>query len=109
MATVDLAHRVVEVLHIGKQGDLLHAAAWVRKGRPVWTANRRLSCAATAQNRGSRNLLEESGPAGRLSLTRYCQPGQFCRGLLKCAPRSEEHTSGLQSRENLVCRLLLEK
>src|SRR5690606_21342520 len=29
--------------------------------------------------------------------------------LLKDAPRSEEHTSELQSRENLVCRLLLEK
>src|SRR6266700_6884232 len=28
---------------------------------------------------------------------------------LRCAPRSEEHTSELQSRENLVCRLLLEK
>src|SRR5690606_41994364 len=26
-----------------------------------------------------------------------------------CAARSEEHTSELQSRENLVCRLLLEK
>src|SRR5690606_41324459 len=26
-----------------------------------------------------------------------------------CARRSEEHTSELQSRENLVCRLLLEK
>src|SRR5215475_15906134 len=26
-----------------------------------------------------------------------------------CAPRSEEHTSELQSRENLVCRHLLEK
>src|SRR5690606_40252744 len=28
---------------------------------------------------------------------------------LRCAARSEEHTSELQSRENLVCRLLLEK
>src|SRR5690606_42040759 len=28
---------------------------------------------------------------------------------LRCDPRSEEHTSELQSRENLVCRLLLEK
>src|SRR5690606_39352867 len=27
----------------------------------------------------------------------------------KLFPRSEEHTSELQSRENLVCRLLLEK
>src|SRR6266700_7329041 len=30
------------------------------------------------------------------------------RGRSPC-PRSEEHTSELQSRENLVCRLLLEK
>src|SRR5436309_8599544 len=29
--------------------------------------------------------------------------------LLKLTVRSEEHTSELQSRENLVCRLLLEK
>src|SRR5436309_7723118 len=27
----------------------------------------------------------------------------------RCGMRSEEHTSELQSRENLVCRLLLEK
>src|SRR6266511_4426029 len=31
------------------------------------------------------------------------------RGELLDDPRSEEHTSELQSRENLVCRLLLEK
>src|SRR5690606_41250073 len=31
------------------------------------------------------------------------------RGGRIAAPRSEEHTSELQSRENLVCRLLLEK
>src|SRR5690606_40378043 len=31
------------------------------------------------------------------------------RTLLLHQPRSEEHTSELQSRENLVCRLLLEK
>src|SRR5690606_40928824 len=28
---------------------------------------------------------------------------------IRCHSRSEEHTSELQSRENLVCRLLLEK
>src|SRR6266511_3375332 len=32
-----------------------------------------------------------------------------CRAVRRRAPRSEEHTSELQSRENLVCRLLLEK
>src|SRR5690606_41627295 len=30
------------------------------------------------------------------------------RGWFRRLPRSEEHTSELQSRENLVCRLLLE-
>src|SRR5690606_41380740 len=44
---------------------------------------------------------------------RLCERGpQFSGHLarhLPCAERSEEHTSELQSRENLVCRLLLEK
>src|SRR2546430_8441218 len=31
------------------------------------------------------------------------------RGAGRSAPRSEEHTSELQSQSNLVCRLLLEK
>src|SRR5207302_4124515 len=35
------------------------------------------------------------------------QSGRFLPGLI--VGRSEEHTSELQSRENLVCRLLLEK
>src|SRR5690606_41770615 len=30
-------------------------------------------------------------------------------GIRRDRPRSEEHTSELQSRENIVCRLLLEK
>src|SRR5256884_3121000 len=32
-----------------------------------------------------------------------------CRARLAATPRSEEHTSELQSRLHLVCRLLLEK
>src|SRR5204862_7314336 len=32
-----------------------------------------------------------------------------CNGFLKSSSRSEEHTSELQSRRDLVCRLLLEK
>src|SRR5690606_41326622 len=35
------------------------------------------------------------------------RPENYTRDYL--GPRSEEHTSELQSRENLVCRLLLEK
>src|SRR5690606_39607894 len=42
---------------------------------------------------------------------RRWQPGNRspARAAAKVARRSEEHTSELQSRENLVCRLLLEK
>src|SRR5690606_40378252 len=39
-------------------------------------------------------------------------PGQLVGGepsLSRVAPRSEDHTSKLQSRENIVCCLLLEK
>src|SRR5260370_10302268 len=39
-----------------------------------------------------------------------CTPPRGRAGsLLACGPRSEEHTSELQSHLNLVCRLLLEK
>src|SRR5436309_8742880 len=40
----------------------------------------------------------------------WSAPPEFRSKTRRCAPaRSEEHTSELQSRENLVCRLLLEK
>src|SRR5690606_40424970 len=47
-----------------------------------------------------------SGPslAGALCPFLHCANQEF-----PPFPRSEEHTSELQSRENLVCRLLLEK
>src|SRR5690625_5670203 len=37
------------------------------------------------------------------------QPAEGCIGFAVRIPRSEEHTSELQSRGHLVCRLLLEK
>src|SRR5687768_17715102 len=42
------------------------------------------------------------------ALRRRCVRQPDSRGILE-APRSEEHTSELQSRLHLVCRLLLEK
>src|SRR5690606_41532957 len=50
-------------------------------------------------------------PAGNLLVHLLSPPGQSGHrlGPLGHQPRSEEHTSELQSRENLVCRLLLEK
>src|SRR5436309_14246580 len=54
---------------------------------------RMATASATASCRVSRRMGTTSDPAGG-------------RGACR---RSEEHTSELQSRENLVCRLLLEK
>src|SRR5690606_39938914 len=39
----------------------------------------------------------------------FLDEGENFAKLREIVPRSEEHTSELQSRENLVCRLLLEK
>src|SRR5436309_9030718 len=44
---------------------------------------------------------------GRTTSSASCLLWESCGSLL--LSRSEEHTSELQSRENLVCRLLLEK
>src|SRR2546421_5990640 len=49
-----------------------------------------------------------SQPASASSSRRSCGSySSLCSGSEKC--RSEEHTSELQSRSDLVCRLLLEK
>src|SRR2546430_5436867 len=53
-------------------------------------------CARLDQRRDARGAVE---PAAAL----------LRRGRARRAPRSEEHTSELQSQSNLVCRLLLEK
>src|SRR3712207_8510608 len=58
---------------------------FVREPRPGWCL-------------GSRSGGEAVEGAGRVG-----------RHLRSCVPRSEEHTSELQSRQYLVCRLLLEK
>src|SRR5690606_40164382 len=58
--------------------------------------------------------VRETSPAypgtARGSATRPLRPSPCCnRDSTSRGCRSEEHTSELQSRENLVCRLLLEK
>src|SRR5690606_40314029 len=45
----------------------------------------------------------------RIPATRPATPWRRACGRSRSSTRSEEHTSELQSRENLVCRLLLEK
>src|SRR5258706_8479681 len=48
-------------------------------------------------------------PYTTLFRSRRCGPRCWRAWRSRCRPRSEEHTSELQSLTNLVCRLLLEK
>src|SRR5258707_7376389 len=52
-------------------------------------------------------LFRSSAPRARDC--RHARPQRSLRGSCRTQPRSEEHTSELQSRQYLVCRLLLEK
>src|SRR5690606_41316939 len=64
---------------------------------------------------GHRAHVDHAAAAGQLDEAPGLEPGQqqvaiaFGDHALGVVVRSEEHTSELQSRENLVCRLLLEK
>src|SRR5690606_41284011 len=59
-------------------------------------------------DRGRAVLLRRGGPQGTGRHERRGLVGP-ARDVRSHDPRSEEHTSELQSREKLVCRLLLEK
>src|SRR3989449_10581295 len=61
------------------------------------------------QGNGTRGALQlKCGPATIRCLRKFCWIASL-RTRLGSASRSEEHTSELQSRLHLVCRLLLEK
>src|SRR5271165_6545068 len=92
----------------------------VRERRPI----RRLSftpCQACFTSRGTWPRLTRRRSCSTSRITRSsisnftnrrtsaCWDSRFQSNQLVSLSRSEEHTSELQSRENLVCRLLLEK
>src|SRR2546427_7241523 len=59
--------------------------------------------------RGIRALYRTAEQDGTFSYTFFKGVGRTIEGADAALPRSEEHTSELQSQSNLVCRLLLEK
>src|SRR5690606_41514903 len=64
------------------------------------------TAARTSSSAGSSSSSSSASAAPTIRMQRSLNHVQNWRNVL---PRSEEHTSELQSRENLVCRLLLEK
>src|SRR3712207_7383976 len=65
-----------------------------------------LSSSVQRFERQERRPRRVEGTRPDLTLHEASQPGDPCN---KASGRSEEHTSELQSRQYLVCRLLLEK
>src|SRR5690606_39721418 len=85
------------------------------RGRRRW----RLAEASARPHPGARDLLAPLAGDGQATVAaevaagdlrpRRVLPALVLRGVDHAQHRSEEHTSELQSRENIVCRLLLEK
>src|SRR5690606_18281751 len=82
------------------------AAVLLRPGVGAGTARLRLAVATVARLALAARLLAAAAPLGRLGVHAQRLAGLEAGHRFH---RSEEHTSELQSREKLVCRLLLEK
>src|SRR3712207_8055411 len=63
---------------------------------------------STGPTRGRSSSTDRRGPS-RIRARRSTPGSAWCTSTSSWSPRSEEHTSELQSRQYLVCRLLLEK
>src|SRR5256884_4943834 len=82
-----------------------------RRSLPSFPQDRRprpLPCCCASLRRFPPPRTSGSGPSGRSRRLR-CSPVIWARWCRQTSSRSEEHTSELQSRLHLVCRLLLEK
>src|SRR5690606_41059185 len=92
------------------RGGPLPRAHWFGTARSLCRSCRSLLTSALADRLTARRHRRARG-SGRGGLLLLAGLALTARGALGLHPRrrSEEHTSELQSRENLVCRLLLEK
>src|SRR5690606_40521131 len=97
-------HSSYFTLHPAASPALLPYTTLFRSGQTVRrssTGSRRPSAWAWPITSGSHHHSTRPAPGTTTTASPRCRT--------TCASRSEEHTSELQSRENLVCRLLLEK
>src|SRR5690606_40602629 len=80
-------------------------STWVPSGRRTLTVIAR----STRRNTSRATLTPEMTSGSRATTAAAAGPPSPSSTHALVTSRSEEHTSELQSRENLVCRLLLEK
>src|SRR5438874_9248810 len=74
--------------------------------RSAWSGRCREDCSSGQDHRRQRSPFEVGPGLPKLC---GCTHGRRRAACASSGPRSEEHTSELQSRRDLVCRLLLEK
>src|SRR5436309_1968133 len=118
-----LATRRVRLLQVGLRGIPVHVQEGATVGDPGMgervarvDLDRSLEHPTRILNTSVPKLVEELAPAQVVVIGLHVGRRHLLDGSLLLVaqhdpkrPRSEEHTSELQSRENLVCRLLLEK
>src|SRR5207302_10888327 len=101
-------HTTLRMQHLTTRLTSVRLASMFLKGR----ANSGISTLSLHDARSDLQQGPLLGPLRGGQMAGHQVPGLFRGaqlGHLGLAARSEEHTSELQSRENLVCRLLLEK
>src|SRR5690606_40049918 len=94
----------------GYAGPWLSRCKSVRPPRP--NIGIRLACAESLQVLFDNQMSSSSNGSPTLATETYARehnPPSKAQSVVELWLRSEEHTSELQSRENLVCRRLLEK
>src|SRR3712207_5690486 len=128
-----IARPLRPVMSVSTDASLRLASSSVFCSRCTWLACSRTSCLRVRRSARSARVAGSGTKLGRISpcasnsasqdasATSVLRPGRFftCAALARistrspsnstCQTRSEEHTSELQSRQYLVCRLLLEK
>src|SRR5690606_40023060 len=96
----EVAQRVRQLVNHGRIDRYEHA---------LLGYNYRMTDLAAAMGLAQLAKLEQFNLKRRANAVRLSRQLADVPGLVLPVERSEEHTSELQSRENLVCRLLLEK
>src|SRR6266511_3885829 len=100
------ASRVMRISALHCETSALPAGSWPSD---EWERLRFFICRTAAG--GCRSMFNKTSLARKVThyFARWTSAISSVFGVICFEPRSEEHTSDLQSRENLVCRLLLEK
>src|SRR5690606_42144312 len=102
LCSARVSHRALHSFPTRRSSDLAGGKRFGKCGQPACSRNRRSQWRHQCFQVAADEVLVCEFPGRDFRVFKFCVERQNFF-------RSEEHTSELQSRENLVCRLLLEK